>query len=90
MDIKDAGLIIVFIGVFAMILYLFVILSIMMVFAMVQLTGAEEVSCNTFWCEFKLPSNQEIHQTCFQDGHQVNCSEILNDINQSTLIINEQ
>jgi len=68
-------------------------LALAMVFLFVvgvgYLIGAEEISCNALWCEFKLPTQTEIYQSCYQDGHQVNCSEMLDDINQSQLIASE-
>ena len=68
-----------------------VMMIILLIVGVAGYIGVEEVSCNALWCEFKLPIQTEIHQLCYQDGHQVNCSEILDNLNQIQLmIVNEQ
>lgn len=73
-----------------MIIVVGILITVAFVLGMANMLGAEEVSCNTLWCEFKLPTNTEIHESCYQDGIQVNCSEIFDNVNQPQLIVNEQ
>lgn len=67
----------------AIIIIVFCILIVVAFIAGVgYMLGAEEVSCNALWCEFKLPTT--IEQTCYRDGIQVNCSEVANTISNFT------
>lgn len=41
--------------------------------------GADEVSCNFLWCEFKTTrtiSSSTSTEDCFRNGERINCSEM--------------
>lgn len=58
-----------------MVIVVAILFTVVAFFAVAHFTGAQEITCNWLWCEFKNTIT-EINQTCYLNNQLVNCSEI--------------